>query len=167
LAETLAISRSSLYYQRQPRGSRADRSRDQEIITACGEKPAYRYRRVVWWLGNTQGLVVNGERVLRVMRERGLLVRQRRFRVPRRKDWGQGGSAVSQSRLAVGHDQGLGGAECRLGVSGRGDRLLHAGDRRLGFESALPHGRSSGRAQPCRAGGFAFLFSWNGFDFDD
>ena len=48
VAETLAISRSSLYYRRQPRVSRADRSRDQEIITACGEKPAYGYRRVVW-----------------------------------------------------------------------------------------------------------------------
>ena len=32
VAETLAISRSSLYYQARPRGSRADRSRDQEII---------------------------------------------------------------------------------------------------------------------------------------
>jgi hypothetical protein len=51
VAETLAISRSSLYYRRQPRTGRANRSRDQEIITACGEKPAYGYRRVVWWLG--------------------------------------------------------------------------------------------------------------------
>jgi helix-turn-helix protein len=91
VAETLAISRSSLYYQQQPRGSRADRSRDEEIILACGEKPAYGYRRLVWWLGRKQGLVVNGKRVLRVMRERGLLVRQRRFRVSRRKDWGKCG----------------------------------------------------------------------------
>jgi putative transposase len=89
VAETLAISRSSLYYRRQPRTSRADRSRDQEIITACGEKPAYGYRRVVWWLGRHHGLVVNGKRALRVMRERGLLVRQRRFQVSRRKDWGK------------------------------------------------------------------------------
>ena len=89
VAETLAISRSSLYYPARPRGSRADRSQDQEIILACGEKPAYGYRRVVWWLGRKQGLVVNGKRVLRVMRERGLLVRQRRFRVSRRKDWGK------------------------------------------------------------------------------
>ena len=83
VAETLAISRSSLYYQARPRGSRADRSRDQEIILACGEKPAYGYRRVVWWLWRHHGLVVNGKRALRVMRERGLLVRQRRFRVSR------------------------------------------------------------------------------------
>ena len=89
VAETLAISRSSLYYRRQPRGSRADRSQDQEIILACGEKPAYGYRRVVWWLGRHHGLVVNGKRALRVMRERGLLVRQRRFQVSRRKDWGK------------------------------------------------------------------------------
>lgn len=89
VAETLQISRSSLYYRRQPHGSRADRSRDQEIILACGEKPAYGYRRVAWWLGRKQGLVVNGKRVLRVMRERGLLVRQRRLQASRRKDWGK------------------------------------------------------------------------------
>lgn len=53
VAETLAISRSSLYYRRH------------------------------------HGLVLNGKRVLRVMRERGLLVRQRRFQVSRRKDWGK------------------------------------------------------------------------------
>ena len=76
VAETIEISRSSLYYRRQPRASRADRSQDQEIILACGEKPAYGYRRVAWWLGRHHGLVVNGKRALRVMRERGLLVRQ-------------------------------------------------------------------------------------------
>jgi len=89
VAETLEISRSSLYYRRHPRASRADRSHDQEIILACGEKPAYGYRRVAWWLGRHHGLVVNGKRALRVMRERGLLVRQRRFQVSRRKDWGK------------------------------------------------------------------------------
>jgi hypothetical protein len=41
VAETRAISRWSFYYRRQPRASRADRSHDQEIILACGEKPAY------------------------------------------------------------------------------------------------------------------------------
>jgi putative transposase len=89
VAETLAISRSSLYDRRHPRGSRADHSQDQEIILACGEKPAYGYRRVAWWLWRHHGLVVNGKRALRVMRERGLLVRQRRFQVSRRKDWGK------------------------------------------------------------------------------
>src|SRR6266446_10183955 len=35
VAATLAISRSSLYYPARPRGSRADRSQDQEIIRTC------------------------------------------------------------------------------------------------------------------------------------
>ena len=74
VADVLQISRSSLYYQRQPRGSRADRRWDQQIIRACGEKPAYGYRRVRWWLRRKEGLAVNGKRVLRVMQERGLLV---------------------------------------------------------------------------------------------
>jgi putative transposase len=60
---------------------------------------------VVWWLGRPHGLVVNGKRALRVMRERGLLVRQRRFQVSRRKDWGKVEAPYPQSRLAVGHDQ--------------------------------------------------------------
>jgi hypothetical protein len=55
VAKTPAIRRSSLYYRRQARTGRADRSCDQEIITACGEKPAYGYRRVVWWLGRHHG----------------------------------------------------------------------------------------------------------------
>ena len=75
--------------QGERRASRADRSHDQEIVLACGEKPAYGYRRVVWWLGRHHGLLINGKRALRVMRERGLLVRQRRFQVSRRKDWGK------------------------------------------------------------------------------
>jgi hypothetical protein len=50
VAATLAISRSSLYYRQQPRMSRADRQYDEQIVVACGEKPAYGYRRVSWWL---------------------------------------------------------------------------------------------------------------------
>ena len=50
VAAALEISRSSLYYRQQPRGSRADRQYDQQIVVACGEKPAYGYRRVAWWL---------------------------------------------------------------------------------------------------------------------
>ena len=53
VAETLAISRSSLYYRRKPRASRADRSRDEEIITACGEKPA---TVIVAWSGGCGGI---------------------------------------------------------------------------------------------------------------
>jgi hypothetical protein len=50
VAATLAIRRSSLYYRKRPRGSRADRSYDEQIVMACGEKLAYGYRRVAWWL---------------------------------------------------------------------------------------------------------------------
>jgi putative transposase len=87
VASTLTISRSSLYYRPQERRSRADLRWDEQIIGACGEKPAYGYRRVQWWLKRVEGLKLNRKRVLRVMRERGLLVRMRRLRVTRRKEW--------------------------------------------------------------------------------
>ena len=86
VATTLLISRSSLYYRKQARGSRADRRFDEQIVVACGEKPAYGYRRVAWWLRRKEGLHVNHKRVLRVMRERGLLVRSRRLRARERKN---------------------------------------------------------------------------------
>ena len=89
VAATLAISRSSLYYQKRPRSSRADRTYDAQIVMACGEKLAFGYRRVAWWLGRKKGLRVNRKRVLRVMRERGLLVRWRRLRARRKKEWGR------------------------------------------------------------------------------
>lgn len=88
VAATLLISRSSLYYRKKPRGSRADRRYDERIVLACGEKVAYGYRRITWWLRRKEGLPVNRKRVLRVMRERGLLVRARRLRARRRKEWG-------------------------------------------------------------------------------
>ena len=89
LAATLDVSRSSLYYRTQPRSSRAQREHDERIVAACGEKPVYGYRRVQWWLehGAEPRLKLNCKRVLRVMRERGLLVRMRRLRVTRRKEW--------------------------------------------------------------------------------
>ena len=89
VAATLAISRSSLYYRKKRRGNRADRRFDEQIVVACGEKPAYGYRRVAWWLRRKERLKVNRKRVLRVMRERGLLVRSRRLRARRRKEWGR------------------------------------------------------------------------------
>jgi transposase InsO family protein len=90
VAAPLEISRSSsLYYQKQPRGSRADRQYDEQIVVACGEKPAYGYRLVAWWLQRKENLPVNRKRVLRVMRERGLLVRSRRLRARRKKEWGR------------------------------------------------------------------------------
>jgi len=47
------------------------------------------YRRVTWWLRRRAGLSVNRKHVLRVMRERGLLVRLRRLRARRKKKWGR------------------------------------------------------------------------------
>lgn len=87
VAETIGVSRSSLYYKVRPRGSRADRTLDGVIVEACGAKPAYGYRRVAWWMWRKQGLQVNGKRVLRVMRERSLLVTPRRTRARRQKEW--------------------------------------------------------------------------------
>ena len=81
VAATLTISRSSLYYRKKPRGGRAERTYDEQIVVACGEKPAYGYRRVTWWLRRKENLPVNRKRVLRVMRERGLLVRSRPWRL--------------------------------------------------------------------------------------
>jgi putative transposase len=89
VATVLAVSRSSLYYRKRPRGSRADRRWDGQIVAACGAKPAYGYRRVAWWLKRKEGLRVNRKRVLRVMREQGLLVPSRRLRARRRKEWGR------------------------------------------------------------------------------
>jgi putative transposase len=89
VATALEISRSSLYYRKRPRDSRADRTYDEQIVMACGEKLAYGYRRVTWWLQRKKGLSVNRKRVLRVMRERGLLVRSRRLRARRKKERGR------------------------------------------------------------------------------
>lgn len=89
VARTLAVSRSSLYYRNKPQGSRADRTDDEQIVMARGEKLARGYRRVMWWLQRKGGLMVNRKRVLRVMRERGLLVRSRRLRARRQKEWGR------------------------------------------------------------------------------
>ena len=58
VASALLISRSSLYYQKKPRGNRADRTYDEQIVVACGEQLAYGYRRVAWWLRRKEGLVV-------------------------------------------------------------------------------------------------------------
>jgi len=80
------ISRSSLYYRPKIRRSRRY---DEQIIEACGEKPTFGYRRVTLRLQRKQKLRINHNRVLRVMRERGLLVLPRRLRAKRRKEWGR------------------------------------------------------------------------------
>lgn len=61
-------------------------------LADCGgvrAKPAYGYRRVVWWLKRKEGLRVNRRRVLQTMRKQGLLVPSRRLRVRRGKEWGR------------------------------------------------------------------------------
>ncbi len=78
VATVLAISRSSLYYRKRPRGSRANRRSESQIVVACGAKPTYGYRRITGWLKRKEGPRVNRKRVLRVMREQGLLVPSRR-----------------------------------------------------------------------------------------
>ena len=133
VAATLAISRSSLYYEKKPRGSRADRTYDEQIIVTCGEKLAIGYRRVAWWLQRKKGLPVNRKRVLRVMRERGLAGALTSSARTQEKRVGPRGSRRAESDLAVGHDQDLGGPGRGLVVPGVRDRLLHAGNR--GMES--------------------------------
>jgi hypothetical protein len=121
VAATLEISRSSLYYRKQPRRSRADRQYDEQILVACGEKTAYGYRRVAWWLRRKANLAVNHKRVLRVMRERvadalAASASTQEERV------GPRGSSTTESNLAVGHDENLGGSGRGLGIPGVRDR---------------------------------------------
>jgi hypothetical protein len=121
VAATLAISRSGLYYQKWPRGSRADR-------TSWRAETSWRMAISEWRGGlQRQGLPVNRKRVLRVMRERGLLVRSRRLRARRKKEWGRVEASRAESNLAVEHDENLGGSYSGLGVPGVRDRLLRAG----------------------------------------
>ena len=138
VAATLAISRSSLYYRKKPRGSRADRRYDEQIVLACGEKLAYGYRRVAWWLQRKNGLQVNRKRVLRVMRERGLLVAARRLRARRKKEWGRVEAAepnqiwqTDMTKIWAGPAVGWAYLVCVID-------LLHAGDRRLAALATLP-----------------------------
>ena len=70
-------AKSIWYYRKRPKGSRANLQNGKQTVAACGEKPAYRYRRVAWWPRRTETLPVNRKRV---MREPGLPVRSRRLR---------------------------------------------------------------------------------------
>jgi len=99
VSNTLKISRSSLYYRKRPQCSRADRRYDEQIVAACGEKTSYGYRRIAWWMQRTEKLCVNRKRVLRVMRERGLLIRPRRLRARRKKEWGRVDRIRSGNRI--------------------------------------------------------------------
>ena len=53
---------------------------------ACEREAGVRLSARAWWLQRKKGLSVNRGRVLRVMRERGLLVRSRRLRARRKKE---------------------------------------------------------------------------------
>ena len=95
---------------------------------ACGEKLAYGYRRVAWWLQRKKGLPVNRKRVLRVMRERGLLVRSRRLRARRKKEWGRV-EAAEPNQIWQSDIRRSGRARPSAGLTCVRDRLLHAGNR--------------------------------------
>jgi transposase InsO family protein len=151
VAATLAISRSSLYYRKKPRGSRADRTYDEPIVMACGEKLACGYRRVAWWLQRKKGLLVNRKRVLRVMRERGLLVRSRRLRARRRKEWGRveasAPNQIWQSDMTkIWAGPAVGWAYLVSVI------LLHAGDHGLESLASLPNRRCAGCGGASRPG---------------
>jgi hypothetical protein len=118
VAATLAISRSSRYYRNRPHGSRADRTYDEQIVMACGEKLCVRL--------SASGVValakertacesqagVTGDAGTWVAGARASFARTKEKRV------GPGGSSQAESNLADGNDQDLG--ECRswLGLSG-------------------------------------------------
>jgi hypothetical protein len=130
IAATLAISRSSLYYRKKPRGSRADRQYDEQTVVACGEKPAYGYRRVTWWVAKkrkpsaeSQTCPAGDERTWVA----GALASSAGSQEER---VGPCGSSRAEPDLAAGHDKDLGGTGSGLGVSGMRDRLLHARGRR-------------------------------------
>src|SRR2546425_2418832 len=91
VAATLAISRSSLYYRKRPRGSRADRTYDEQIVMACGEKLAYGYRRGGGGGRREERGAGGGKGGVRGVRGRGGLVRSRRLRARREEEEGRVG----------------------------------------------------------------------------
>ena len=117
---------------------------------ACGEKLAYGYRRVAWWLQRKKGLPVNrksgvtGDARTWVAGALASSARTKEERV------GPRGSSRAESDLAVGHDQDLGGACRGLGLSGVRNRLLYAGDRGMESLASLSDRRRAGSG---RAGG--------------
>src|SRR2546428_3731756 len=93
VAATLVISRSSLYYRKKPRGSRADRTYDEQIVMACAEKLAYGYRRVGGGGRREERRAGDRKRGGRGRRGSGGVVRPRRLRARRQEEWGRGGAA--------------------------------------------------------------------------
>ena len=153
VAATLAISRSSLYCRTKPRGSRADRTYDEQIVVACGEKLSYGYRRVAWWLWRKKGLRVELQAgVTGVMRRTwtagGMLAPSARKTEER---VGPGVDAAEPNQIWQSDMTKIwAGASSGLGLLGECDRLLHAGDRGLESLTPLPNRRRVGgsRAKP-------------------
>jgi integrase-like protein len=129
VAETLTISRSSLYYRKRANCSRADRTDDERIVAAQAGHGRQRQARVA---GDARARPAGPAGTLSRLAQEGLKPR---------------GGAAAEPGLAVGHDQGLGRAFDGLVVPGLDHRLLNPRDRGLGSEPALPHRRGS-----CRAG---------------
>jgi putative transposase len=70
------LARSTFYY-RSPSAANVDANLTERIEAICLEFPGYGYRRVTMQLHH-EGRVINHKKVLRMMRERGLLCRVRR-----------------------------------------------------------------------------------------
>src|ERR1700682_5015170 len=69
-----------------------------------------------------------------------------------KKRVGPRGTCATQSNLAVGHDQTVGGASGGLDLPGERDRLLHAGNYRVESFAALPQRGSYRRRRTIGAG---------------
>jgi len=77
------------------------------------------------------------------MRERGLLVRSRRLRARRRKEWGRE-EASEPNQIWQSDMTKIWAGPAVGGLSGERDRLLHAGDRGLASLASLPDRRRTG-----------------------
>jgi len=119
VATTLLISRSSLYYRKKPRGSRADRTYDEQIVIACGEKLAYGYRRVTWWLQRKKRPVCESQTSAAGHARTRVAGATAPFARSSAERMGPRGSESPERDLAIGYDQSLGGPVGRLGLPGQ------------------------------------------------
>jgi len=88
---------------------RADRSYDEQIVVACGEKPAYGYRRVTWWLRRKENLLVNRKTRIASDARTWVAGTLAPSSCTTEERVGPRGCIGAKSGLAVGHDQDLGG----------------------------------------------------------
>jgi hypothetical protein len=115
---------------KQPRESRADRRYDEQIVVACGEKPAY---HITSWPGGCDEKKSSGESQTGIARDAGTRIASALSPSASTKEErvGSRGSRRAKSNLAFGYDQDLGGAHGGLGIFGECDRLLQEGNREL------------------------------------